>query len=113
MTTKSHSESPAIPRLDLPPEGLTSRGWGLYENDRWHGPAPMDWDERGWRVYPDKATAFLGLACELRQRCELFHAGQLSGESLACTWYPVEVTYLPDGCARDDSGAEFAPGEPW
>lgn len=73
----------------------------------------MDWDERGWRVYPGKATAFLGFARELRQRCELFHAGQLSGESLACTWYPVEVTYLPDGCARDDSGAEFAPGEPW
>lgn len=112
MTT-FHSEPPAIPRLDLPPEGQTSPGWCLYENDRWNGPAPMDWDEQGWRIYPDKATAFCGLARELRQRCKLFDAGEIPGEFLACAWYPIKVTYLPDGRVRDDTGAEFVAYHPW
>jgi Uncharacterised protein family (UPF0158) len=33
--------------------------------------------------------------------------GQLHGEGLVCTWYPVEVTYLPNGRVRDETGAEF------
>lgn len=102
-----------IPRLDPPPEGHTVQGWCLYQDDRWDGPVPHDWDEHGWLVYPDRATAYVGLARELRRRCDLFDAGQLHGEALACTWYPVEVSHLPDGCVRDETGAEFEPGQPW
>ncbi|MEO5716734.1 MAG: hypothetical protein ABIT37_24865 [Luteolibacter sp.] len=104
-----------IPRLHPPPEGqtVTVKGWCLYQNDRWDGPVPHDWDEHGWRVYPDRATAFLGLAREMRNRCDQFDVGQLLGEHLVCTWYPAEVTYLPNGWVRDDTEAEFAPGKPW
>ena len=28
-------------------------------------------------------------------------------------WNPVPVTYLPDGAVRDETGAEFGPGQPW
>lgn len=107
------AKEPAIPRLAIPPEGKTVRGWCLYEDDRWDGPAPQDWDEHGWWVYPDRESAFHGLAREFRRRCDLFDAGQLHGPALACNWYPEEVTYLPDGYVSDDTGAIFAPGEPW
>lgn len=102
-----------IPRLNPPPEGQTARGWCLYQDDRWDGPVPHDWDERGWLVYPDRATAFRGLARELRNRCDEFDAGHLLGENLVCNWYPVEVIYSPDGKVRDETGAEFVPGNPW
>lgn len=49
----------------------------------------------------------------MRRRCELFEAGNLPGENLACSWYPREVTYLPNGWVSDDTGAEFDPDRPW
>lgn len=102
-----------IPRLDPPPEGQTVKGWCLYQDDRWDGPVPHDWDEQGWFVYPDRATAFVGLAREMRCRCGQFDIGKLPGENFVCTWYPVEVTYLTNGWVSDETGAEFAPGQPW
>lgn len=103
----------SIQCLNPPPEGQTVKGWCLYQDDRWDGPVPHDWDLRGWRVYPDRATAFAGLAREMRERCDRFDSGKLAGESLACNWYPVEVTYLPNGWITDETGAEFEPGKPW
>lgn len=102
-----------LPRLNPPPEGQTLNGWCLYQDDRWDGPVPHDWDEQGWLVYPDSDTAYAGLAREMRRRCDLFDTGEQHGSGLACSWYPVEVTYLPNGWVRDETGAEFAPGEPW
>jgi hypothetical protein len=107
------SEPREIPRLNPPPEGRILYGWCLYEDDRWDGPVPQDYDDEGWLVYPDRKSAFRGLAREMRRRCEWFDTGELPGESLACAWYPREVTYLPDGRVRDDTGAEFEPGKPW
>jgi hypothetical protein len=72
----------------------------------------MNWDEEGRLVHPGKAMAFRGLARELRQRCDMFVAGRLQGESFACSWYSADVTYLPDKRVRDDTGTEFAPGSP-
>lgn len=102
-----------ISRLNPPPEGENLQGWCLYKDDRWDGPEPQEWDEQGSFVYPDRATAFIGLARELRSRCDLFDASLLHGEGLVCNWYPVEVTYLPNGRVRDETGAEFEPGKPW
>jgi hypothetical protein len=104
--------APSIPRLKPPPHGQVVRGWCLYDNDRWHGPTPQEWDDLGWWVYPDPESTFLGLARELRRRCDLFDAGHLFGPNLVCAWYPEQVTYLSDGYVRDDSGAIFAPGNP-
>jgi hypothetical protein len=102
-----------IPRLGRPPEGQAVRGWCLFEDDRWDGPTPQEWDDLGWWVYPDRESTFLGLARELRRRCDLFDAGQLFGPQLACAWYPEQVTYLSDGYVSYHSGAIFAPGGPW
>lgn len=106
----SHEE---IPRLNMPSDGRALYGWCLYEDDRWDGPVPQEYDDNGWIVYPDRKTAFCGLARELRRRCELFEAGELPGEGLACSWYPREVTYLPNGWVIDDTGTEFDPEYPW
>ena len=102
-----------IPRLHPPPEGRILDGWCLYEDGHWDGPVPQEHDDAGWRVYPDRTSAFCGLAREMRHRCDLFAAGELPGEFLACAWYPREVSYLPNGWVRDDTGAEFEPGKPW
>ncbi len=99
-----------IPRLTPPAAPWTAEGWCLYEDDRWTGPVPHEWDDDGWWVYPDKASAFAGLAREMRQRCEEFAQGLLGGESLACSWYPVPVTYLANGRVRDESGEHLSPG---
>ena len=106
-------EPEPIPRLNPPAEGQTLRGWCLYQDDRWEGPVPQEYDDDGWLVYPDIATAYRGLAREMRHRCELFETGNLPGTSLSCSWYPHEVTYLPDGIVRDDTGADFDPERPW
>ena len=102
-----------IPRLNPPPEGEVLHGWCLYEDDHWDGPVPQDYDDEGWRVYPDCETAFRGLAREMRHRCELFGAGKFAGSHLAISWYPREVTYLANGWVVDETGAEFEPGKPW
>ena len=108
----SHEPEP-IPRLNPPPEGQALRGWCLYQDDRWEGPVPQEYDDQGWLVYPDKATAYRGLAREMRRRCGLFEAGKLPGTSLSCSWYPHEITYLPNGYVTDSTGAEFDPERPW
>ncbi|MCU0795763.1 MAG: hypothetical protein MUF31_07480 [Akkermansiaceae bacterium] len=46
-----------IPRIPVPPAGQTAEGWCLYEDDRWDGPAPQEWDDDGWIVYPDPSAA--------------------------------------------------------
>ena len=102
-----------IPRIACPPEGKTAAGWCLYENDRWDGPAPQEWDDDGWFVYADRATALRALAKELRNRCDRFDAGLLQGEELNPIWYPEKVTYLSNGWVVDETGAEFKPGWPW
>lgn len=107
------SEPQGIPRLSPPPEGRILFGWCLYEDDAWDGPVPQDYDDQGWLVYPDRKSAYRGLAREMRRRCELFEAGELTGEHLACLWYPREVIYLPNGWVRDDTDAEFDPERPW
>lgn len=107
------SDPQHIPRLSPPPEGRILHGWCLYEDDRWEGPVPQEYDDEGWLVYPDCKSAFRGLAREMRRRCELFEAGQMPGEYLACSWYPREVAYLPNGWVSDDTGAEFDPEWPW
>lgn len=102
-----------IQRLNPPPEGQTLRGWCLYQDDRWEGPVPQEYDDKGWIVYPDKAMAYRGLAREMRQRCDGFESGEIIGEFLSCSWYPHEVTYLPNGNVLDSTGAEFDPRYPW
>jgi hypothetical protein len=102
-----------IPRIPVPPAGQTAEGWCLYKDDQWNGPAPQDWDDDGWIVYPDPTAAWAGLAREMRRRCDLFDAGKWPGTQLVTNWYPVPVTYLPDGAVRDETGAEFEPGQPW
>jgi hypothetical protein len=42
----SHEPEP-IPRLNPPPEGQTLRGWCLYQDDRWDGPVPQEYDDQG------------------------------------------------------------------
>ena len=67
----------------------------------------------GWIVYPDPTAAWAGLAREMRRRCDLFDSGQWPATQLVPNWYPVPVTYLPDGAVRDETSAEFGPGQPW
>lgn len=100
-------------RVPVPAAGQTAEGWCLYEDDCWDGPVPQEWDDEGWIVYPDRPAAWAGLAREMRRRCDLFDVGKWSGEQLVTNWYPVPVTYLPDGAVRDETGAEFGPGQPW
>ena len=77
----------------------------MDEDDRWNGPAPQEWDDDGWIVYPDPTAAWAGLANEMRRRCDLFDVGKWPGEQLVTKWYPAPVTYLPDGAVRDKTGA--------
>jgi hypothetical protein len=102
-----------IPRLSPPAEGATLSSWCLYEDDRWDGPVPQEYDDKGRIVYANRKTAFRGLAREMRRRHELFEAGKLPGGYLACRWYPREVTYQPNGWVIDETGAEFDPKGPW
>jgi hypothetical protein len=44
------SEPREIPRLNPPPEGRILYCWCLYEDDRWDGPVPQDYDDEGWLV---------------------------------------------------------------
>ena len=96
-------------RLPLPPEGQTIEGWCLYEDDRWDGPCPQESNEHGWVVYRDKRAAFVGLAREMQSRCELFAAGQCTGEYLRCNWYPARVTLYADGRLYDEFNSEHYP----
>lgn len=103
----------SLPRLRPPAEPWTVDGWCLYQDDRWTGPVPHEWDEEGWWVYPDRESAFAGLAREMRRRCDEFEAVRLCPGELACHWYPKKITYLSNGWVRDETQAEFEPGCPW